>query len=173
MDARDLLLDVYGRVPEEIATAVDGLDAEALATILEPGTNSIGWLVWHLTRVEDAHIAELVEQDQVWTTGDWAARFGVDPDPTNSGYGHTPEQVAAIRPDGAEALTGYHAAVSARTRAYLEGLTAEALDEVIDERWDPPVTLGVRLVSIVDDEIQHAGQAAYARGLLEARRASV
>jgi uncharacterized damage-inducible protein DinB len=172
MDARDLLIDLFGRVPEEIATAIDGLDAATLTAIPEPGTNSIGWLIWHLTRVEDAHIAELVEQDQVWTDGDWAGRFGVDPDPENSGYGHTAEQVAAIRPDSVDALTGYYAAVSARTRTYLEGLTADALDRVIDERWDPPVTLGVRLVSIVDDEIQHAGQAAYARGLLDARGSS-
>jgi hypothetical protein len=172
MDARDLLIDIFGRVPEEISTAVDGLDAATLATIPEPGTNSIGWLVWHLTRVEDAHIAELVEQDQIWTGDGWADRFGVDADPENSGYGHTPEQVAAIRPDGVDALTGYYGAVAARTRTYLEGLTAADLDRVIDERWDPPVTLGVRLVSIVDDEIQHAGQAAYARGLIEARRAS-
>jgi uncharacterized damage-inducible protein DinB len=169
MDARDLLLDIFGRVPEEIATAIDGLDAETLTTIPEPGTNSIGWLIWHLTRVEDAHIAELVDEDQVWTTGDWAARFGVEPDPENSGYGHTAEQVAAIRPDSAAALTGYYDAVAARTRTYLGGLTPDALDRIVDERWDPPVTLGVRLVSIVDDEIQHAGQAAYARGLLEAR----
>jgi uncharacterized damage-inducible protein DinB len=173
MDARDLLIDIFGRVPEEIATAIDGLDAETLAEIPEPGTNSIGWLVWHLTRVEDAHIAELVEEDQVWTTDGWADRFGVEADPENSGYGHTAEQVAAIRPDGADALSGYYGAVAARTRRYLEGLTPDELDRIVDERWDPPVTLGVRLVSIVDDEIQHAGQAAYARGLLEARRASV
>ena len=170
MDARDLLIEIYGRVPDEIATAIDGLDADALAAIPEPGTNSIGWLVWHLTRVEDTHLAELIDEEQVWTTGDWAARFGVPPDPANSGYGHTPEQVAAIRPESAEALTGYYEAVSARTRAYLAGLTADALDEVVDERWDPPVTRGVRLISIVDDEVQHAGQAAYARGLLDARR---
>jgi uncharacterized damage-inducible protein DinB len=170
MDARDLLLDLYGRVPEEVATAVEGLDAEALRTAPEPGTNTIGWLVWHLTRVEDGHIAELMDADQVWTTGDWAGRFGLEPDPHDSGYGHTPEQVAAVRPDSAEALTGYHAAVAERTRAYLSGLSADDLDEVIDERWDPPVTRGVRLISIVDDEIQHAGQAAYARGLLDARR---
>ena len=39
------------------------------------------------------------------------------------------------------------------------------LDRVIDENWDPPVTLGVRLVSILDDDAQHVGQAAYLRGL--------
>ena len=39
-------------------------------------------------------------------------------------------------------------------------------DRVVDRTWDPPVTLGVRLVSILDDDTQHAGQAAYVRGLL-------
>lgn len=171
MDVRDLLTEIYGRVPEEIATAVGGLDAAALAAIPEPGTNSIGWLVWHLARVEDSHIAELVEEPQVWVTGDWGPRFGIASDPENTGYGHDADEVAAIRPDGAEALTAYHDAVAARTRAYLGDLTAEELDRIVDERWDPPVTLGVRLVSIVDDEIQHAGQAAYARGVLAARGA--
>lgn len=169
MDVSELLIEIYGRVADEIATAVEGLDADQLRAIPEPGTNSIGWLVWHLTRVEDSHIAELIEEPQLWETGDWASRFGVDPDPANSGYGHTPEQVAAIRPDGPDALTDYYAAVAARTRPYLAGLSAADLDRIVDERWDPPVTLGVRLVSIVDDEIQHAGQAAYARGVLDAR----
>ena len=169
MDVRDLLIEIFGRVPDEITTAIDGLGVSALTTIPEPGTNSIGWLVWHLTRVEDAHIAELVEEEQIWVSGDWGPRFGIASDPSNSGYGHTADEVAAIRPDGTDALTGYAAAVATRTRAYLEGLAPEDLDRIVDERWDPPVTLGVRLVSIVDDEIQHAGQAAYARGVLEAR----
>src|SRR6185312_12774757 len=103
---------------------------------------------------------------QLWTTGDYAARIGIEPDPENSGYGHTPEQVAAIRPDSAEVLLDYFGAVSERTRTYLQGLTAADLDRIIDERWDPPVTLGVRLVSIADDEVQHGGQANYARGIL-------
>ena len=169
MDARELLIDIFGRVPEEIDTALGDLDAEALATIPEVGTNSIGWLIWHLTRVEDAHIAELVEQEQIWVTADWGPRFGITSDPDNSGYGHTPDEVASVRPESADALRGYYGEVATRTRAYLDGLTPADLDRIVDERWDPPVTLGVRLVSIVDDEIQHAGQAAYARGLLEAR----
>ena len=48
----------------------------------------------------------------------------------------------------------------------LEGLSPADLDRIVDRRWDPPVTLGVRLVSIADDCLQHAGQAAYVRGLL-------
>ena len=122
--------------------------------------------MWHLTRVEDSHVAELLEADQLWATGDWAARFGLDPDPSNTGYGHSPEEVAAVRPDGAGALGDYLEAAHARTCGFLEGLAPGDLDRIVDDNWDPPVTMGVRLVSIVDDCLQHVGQAAYVRGLL-------
>ena len=96
----------------------------------------------------------------------WPARFGLESDPDDTGYGHRAEQVAHVRPDGAEVLIGYYEAVAARTAELLAGASAADLDRVVDERWDPPVTLGVRLVSIADDDIQHAGQAAYIRGIL-------
>ena len=167
MDVRDLLIELFDRIPDEIAVAVDGIDADLLVQRPEPGANTIAWLVWHLTRVQDHHVSELLERDQVWVTGDWPARFGLDPDPDNTGYGHDAEDVARIRPDGVDALVGYYEAVAAQTRTLLDSITADDLDRVVDERWDPPVTLGVRLVSVADDDIQHAGQAAYARGLLE------
>jgi hypothetical protein len=113
-------------------------------------------------------MAELVESDQLWATGDWAGRFGLDADPHNTGYGHDPDEVATVRPDGPDALVGYYEAVSARTAGYLRGLSADDLDRVVDRNWDPPVTLGVRLVSIADDCLEHVGQANYVRGLLEA-----
>jgi uncharacterized damage-inducible protein DinB len=170
MDVAGLLAEVYGRVEDEVRGAVQGLSAEQLATPPEPGANTVGWLVWHLIRVEDSHIAELIDgAEQLWASGPWAASFGLEPDPGNSGYGHTPDDVLAVRPEGADALLAYFRAVRERTAAYLAGVTAADLDEVVDRRWDPPVTLGVRLVSIVDDEVQHAGQAAYVRGLLDRR----
>lgn len=169
MDVADLLADLFGRVDDEVHGAIDGLTAEQLVTAPEPGANTIGWLVWHLTRVEDSHLAEVLEQDQLWVDGPWAASFGLAPDPENHGYGHAAADVLTVRPTGADALEAYYRAVRERTSAYLATLTPPDLDRVVDERWDPPVTLGVRLVSIADDEIQHAGQAAYARGLLERR----
>ena len=169
MDAIDVLREAFGRVPEHVRGAADGLDADALATAVEPGANTIGWLLWHLTRVEDSYVAGLTGQKQVWEEGDWAAGFGMVPDPLQHGYGHTPEQVAGVRPTGPDAVVGYHAAVAERTEAYLQTLSADDLDVVIDRNWDPPVTLGVRLVSIVDDQVQHAGQAAYVRGVLDRR----
>ena len=64
-------------------------------------------------------------------------------------------------------LLAYSRAVGARTHDYVAGLSDGDLDRAVDEGWNPPVTLGVRLVSIVGDSLQHAGQAAYVRGLLE------
>jgi uncharacterized damage-inducible protein DinB len=165
----EAFIELFGRVAEHVRGVVDGLTPDDLAWSPAPGANSIGWLVWHLTRVQDDHIADLLGEEQLWTTGPWAARFGLTPDPDNTGYGHTAADVEAVRPENAEALVSYYDAVAARTEAFLDRLTADELDRVVDERWDPPVSMGVRLVSIADDDIQHAGQAAYLRGLLATR----
>jgi uncharacterized damage-inducible protein DinB len=167
MDVRSLLLELFDRIPQHIEDAVIGLHPDLLSTPPAPGANTVGWLVWHLTRVQDHHVSELLGEPQVWETGDWPKRFGVPPDPHNTGFGHSPEEVASIQPESPDALIEYYDAVASRTRGLLEGLSEADLDRVVDERWDPPVTLGVRLVSIADDDIQHAGQATYVRGLLE------
>jgi hypothetical protein len=166
MDIPALLLETYGRIPPLAQDAVDGLTAEQLVTAPAPGTNTIGWLVWHLTRIQDHHMAELMKTDQVWTSGDWAKRCGLVADPSDTGYGHKPDQVLAVRPDGPDVLLEYLDVVHARTCTMLEALDADDLDVVVDRRWDPPVTMGVRIVSIADDCLQHVGQAAYVRGLL-------
>ena len=169
MELNELLIDLFERVNEHVHEAVDGLDSEALTTSLEPGANPIGWMVWHLIRVQDDHIAEILGEEQVWVTGNWASRFGVASDPNNTGYGHSVKEVTSIRPDGADALIEYYDAVAARTHRMLQTLTPTDLDRIVDARWDPPVTLGVRLISIADDDIQHAGQASFARGILDRR----
>ncbi|MEU4557057.1 DinB family protein [Actinoplanes sp. NPDC023936] len=166
MDAKDILIEAHGRLPELVDTAVRDLTPEQLRWSPKPGANPIGWLVWHLTRVQDDHVAELLEADQVYLTGDWAPRFGLKADPSDSGYGHSAQQVAAVAPQSWQVLADYYGAVHARTLEFLQNLSPDDLDRVIDERWDPPVTLGVRLVSVIDDDAQHAGQAAYVRGLL-------
>jgi len=167
MDIAALLDELYGRIPPLARAAVDGLDPEALVAAPAPGANTIAWLVWHSARVQDHHVGEVMDTDQVWPSGDWAARFGLDPDPQNTGYGHTAADVASVRPVDGAALVDYLDAVQARTVAWLRDLEAEDLDRIVDTRWDPPVTLGVRLVSVADDSLQHVGQAAYVRGLLD------
>ena len=166
MDVAPLLLDLYGRIPPLAHQAVEGLDTDALTAAPGPGANTIAWLIWHLARVEDSHVTEVTGGDQVWAGGDWAVRTGLDPDPANTGYGHGPDEVARVRPEGADVLLGYLDAVHSRTIAFLTTLAPGDLDRIVDRRWDPPVSLGVRLISIADDCLQHAGQAAYVRGLL-------
>ena len=169
MEPHEVLIDLFERITEHVHEAVDGLDTAALCTPPEPGANPIGWLVWHLTRVQDHHISEILEQDQEWISGKWSTRFGVAADANNTGYGHSWKDVMSIRPESAETLIEYYEAVAARTRALLATTTANDLDRIVDKRWDPPVTLGVRLISIADDDIQHAGQATYVRGILDRR----
>lgn len=166
MDVASLLLELYSRIPPLARRAVSGVDLDRLTEPPSPGANTIAWLVWHLARVQDHHVAELLGADQIWVGGDWARRFGLDPDPSNTGYGHSVEEMAAVRPETPETLLEYLDAVDGRTRTMLEGLVAADLDRIVDRRWDPPVTLAVRLVSVADDSLQHAGQAAYVRGLL-------
>ena len=167
VDVSGLLLELYGRIPPLARHAVDGLDVERLVQRPAHGANTIAWLLWHTARVQDDHVAEILGADQLWAHGDWARRFGLDPDPSNTGYGHSAEEVATVRPERPEVLLQYLDAVDARTREMLANLAPADLDRIVDRRWDPPVTLGVRLVSIADDGLQHVGQAAYARGLME------
>lgn len=165
MDVADLLLDLYGRVSPLARRAVSGLDTDQLCRVPAEGANSIGWLVWHLARVQDHQLGEVFEGEQVWVNNDWARSFGLDPDPSNLGYGHSAADVATVRPESDAALLDYLDAVEARTRELLEPLTPSDLDRVVDERYDPPVTVGVRLISVADDCLQHVGQANYLRGM--------
>jgi len=169
MDVSDIFDEAFGRLPSIVRSAVDGLSAEQLASPPSPGANSIGWLVWHLTRVQDDHVAELIDEEQIWASGDWAPQFGLRADPSNTGYNHDAHEAAAVRPQSSEALVGYYDAVAARTMSYIATLSAADLDRVVDASWDPPVTLGARLVSVASDDLQHAGQASYVRGLLARR----
>jgi uncharacterized damage-inducible protein DinB len=166
MNVSEVLIEAFDRIPELVRSAVEGLTPDQLRWAPVPGANSIGWLVWHLTRTQDVHLAEITGGDQVWVEDGWAERFGLKPDPANTGYGHTTAEIATVRPESAEALIAYHDAVATRTNELLRDLTPDALDRIVDDSWDPPVTLGVRLISVINDDDQHAGQAAYVRGLL-------
>ena len=167
MNALDVLRDLFGRVETNVHSAVEGLDEAALTHRVGGSANSIAWLVWHLTRVQDDHVADVAGTEQVWTAQGWAPRFALPFETEATGYGQGSDEVAAVRAD-ADLLLGYYDAVHERTLQYLGEIDEDDLDRVVDRRWDPPVTLGVRLVSVADDDIQHAGQAAFVRGVLDA-----
>jgi uncharacterized damage-inducible protein DinB len=169
MECRDLVIDGLGRVEEDLGRTLGGLTGEQLVFRPHEQANSIGWLAWHLTRVQDDHVSELAGAPQAWVADGWHARFGRPADTADTGFGHGPDQVASIRPDGPQLLIEYYAAVHRRTLEYLRSVTCDEMDRVIDTNWDPPVTVGVRLISVVNDCTQHVGQMAYIRGLIEAR----
>ncbi|MEU7048500.1 DUF664 domain-containing protein [Streptomyces eurythermus] len=171
MHAKDILIDGYGRIREEVHAVLDGLGPEELHHRPAPDANSVAWLVWHLTRVQDDHIADAFDLDQVWLAQDWQKRFGLGLPRHDTGYGHTPAQVAKVRVESAGLLTGYYDAVHEQTLGMLRTLAAKDLERIVDERWDPPVSLGVRLVSVLSDDLQHVGQAAYLRGLVQSAAA--
>ncbi|MEU4602097.1 DinB family protein [Kribbella sp. NPDC023972] len=165
MDTSELLIDAYGRIQEEVHAVVDGLDEKTLAARPNDTANSIAWLIWHLTRIQDDHLADAGGYEQVLTADGWYDRLGLPFDPTDTGYGHTSDHVAQVQLS-AEQLIGYYDAVHVRTIEYLKTVTDEGLDRIVDRRWTPPVTLGVRLVSVIGDDLEHVGQAAYLKGLL-------
>lgn len=166
MDIGDVLVDAFGRVQEATHGAVDGASRAVLTYRPDADANSIAWLVWHLTRIQDDHVADVAGVEQRWTAGGWYDRFGLAFPPEAHGYGQTSDEVGLVDVDG-ELLRGYFDSVHAVTIRYVTGLCSADLDRIVDERWDPPVSLGVRLVSVIDDDIAHAGQAAYIRGLAE------
>ena len=170
MNWQQLMTDGYGRIMEVLQRALDGLTQEELDRRPDPDCNSIGWLAWHLTRVQDDHIADLEGEEQLWIRDGWCDRFGRPTDPSDVGWGHTPEQVAAFRSPDAETLLAYHGAVSERTKQFFATLSEADLDRELNEpRYQPLPTVGVRIISVMSDNLQHAGQAAYLRGLFRGK----
>jgi len=163
---QELLRDSFTRLVEQVDELTDGLTEDQAGYRPAPNANSIAWLIWHSARVlDDQGLAPIAGIEQVWTSEKWMDRFGLDLPRDDTGYGHSPEDVAKVRAP-AELLGGYYHAVHKLTLDYVAGVTAEELTRIVDRRWDPPVTASVRLVSIINDCTQHLGQAAYLRGIL-------
>lgn len=166
MTSAQLLIDAFDRVRETVRDVLDGLDDDQLTHRVDADANSVAWLVWHLTRVQDDHVAGVADVEQAYTAQDFAERFGFSFDDGDIGYGHSSADVAEVRA-GAGLLRAYHDAVHQQTVDYVATLTDDDLPRVVDSAWTPQVTLAVRLVSVVNDTTQHAGQAAFVRGILD------
>jgi len=168
MISAELLVDGFGRIRETVADVLSGLTPEQLAYRIDADANPVSWLIWHLTRIQDDHIAKGFGAVQVWSSGSWAKRFGLPEGTMETGYGHTTGQVAAVGSATASAplLADYHEATYAQTVRLVSAVTDAGLDRVVDTRWTPAVTLGIRLVSVLNDGIMHVGQATYAHGVI-------
>lgn len=164
MLSNEVLIEAFGRIQGIVHSVLDGASVELLTYRPDAEANTIAWLVWHLARGQDDHIADLAGEEQVWISGGWVDRFDLPFGPGATGYGQSAEDVAGVRVD-AELLAHYYDAVHARTVDYLSTLRDADYPRIVDRSWNPPVTLAVRLVSILADDLQHVGQASYVRGL--------
>jgi hypothetical protein len=170
MDTHELLIDAFHRLSALVRRHAEGADDHLLHTRLDADANPLAWLLWHTIRVQDVQVAELAGREQVWTAQGWVDRFALPLEPDDHGYGHQREQVASVRVQDPGLLIGYQDAVNAMIDDYLAEVGAEELARIVDDRYHPPVTAGVRLVSILGDAWQHLGQAGYLRGFLERAR---
>ncbi|WP_275571920.1 mycothiol transferase [Mycolicibacterium vanbaalenii] len=163
--ARELLRDSFTRLIEHVDDLTENLTDEVAYYRPTPQANTTAWLIWHSARIQDAQLCDIAGIEQVWFRDGWVDRFALDLPRDAHGYGHTPEDVAKVRAS-AQLLAGYYHAVHKLSLEYVASVSADELARVVDERWTPPVTASVRLVSIIDDAAQHLGQAAYIRGLV-------
>jgi hypothetical protein len=170
MEWQDLIIDGFGRVLELLEPALEGLSQADLDHQPKADCNSIGWIVWHLTRVQDSQIADLTKEEQVWVKDKWYARFNRAADPVDTGSGHGPEEVAAFSSPPSPVLLEYYRATLEQTKRYLLTQSLSGLDRQLDEPWyQPPPTLGVRIISVMADCLQHSGEVGYLRGLIKGK----
>lgn len=165
MNVANLLTDAISRPTAAITRALEGLSAEQLNAHPAGHDNSIAWLVWHIGREIDVQVEHLGGQE-VWKNQGFRERFNLGEIGDSVGYGHSSEEARSLVIEDKELLVEYVKATEAAYVDYVSSLSPEDLDEVVDTRWDPPVTRGARLVSMIDDAAQHAGQVAYAAGQL-------
>ncbi len=166
MESARLVLDALGRVRDMVRDTLKDLSSEEL---LVPPKPHIAWLVWHLSRVQDANFSGLMERPQLWIADGWHARFDMPPDPKDygSGHRHTPAQVDAFTVTDKQLLLDYIDTVFARTKSYLSTVTNADLNRVLDEpQYQPRPTLSIRLTSVINCNTRHAGQIEYLRGLI-------
>ena len=165
MEWIDILTDGYNRVPEYVGRILDGLTYDDMKWMPSKDSNPIGWSIWHGIRGMDAQIASLAGTEQLYIKDGWARKFNRPADAGDTGFGDGPAEVAAFEPPDASVLLGYTEASVKRAIEYMNTLTSKDLDRELGGHWTPPPTVGVRLVSIMEDAVIHAAEAAYARGL--------
>lgn len=170
MEWSELIVDGYDRLPDVMKEVLAGLSMADLDWQPHRDCNSLGWTAWHLTRVQDSQIAELMGEQQLWIRDGWYKKFKRPADPEDTGYEHTAEQVRAFGSPSVKVQLDYLRAVVGRTKQYLASLSPSDLDRELNEPWQQPLpTVGVRVVSVVADCHRHAGEVSYIRGLLKTK----
>jgi hypothetical protein len=107
--------------------------------------------------------------EQLWIKDGWHERFHRKPDPNETGWGHSFEEVGKFRVLDIQMLLDYHRAVMKTSIGYLNRLSEEELERECPASWQPGTTapVSLRIIGNINDCFQHVGQAAYVRGLIQ------
>ena len=163
MTLNEFIVDALDKENGFLLEALDGLGPDELAWQPAADANSIGWILWHMVRVEDMWIQFFAQfQTELWETEGWHEKIGL---PTrDNGFGHTAEQVNNFPGVDLGEFLRYRASVRQATLAYLDTLTPEDMERVPRERR-PEMSLGAMFRQIIGEMYQHVGHIAYLRGL--------
>jgi uncharacterized damage-inducible protein DinB len=169
MKWQQLITDSFQRQGQELEKAVTGLSEDDLNRQPAPDNNSIGWLVWHVIRSLDRNLSPLMGEEQLWIKEKWHARFGREPDPGETGFGHTVEQAKSFKSPEAKVIMDYHQAIFSRFMAYVNGGLNEKdlAREVIIPTLKITRTVEQIIVAELWHTAHHVGQAGYIRGLIK------
>jgi hypothetical protein len=149
---------------DELKGKLKGLVDSELRWQASLESNTIIWLVWHMARVEDIWINQVVsEGETVWDSQGWAGKTGVHLD--GNGFGHTPDDVRAFPDCDVNTLVEYFDAVREGSFSVIDGLSDE---DIASERVrrDSPITIGWILGHVLVEESQHVGHVGFIRGMI-------
>lgn len=159
------LFSAFDEFFTELKRALEGINDEEAYTQPSPGSNPIGWLVWHMARVEDHWINGMFcGNEHQWTRGGWDKKFGMPSE--GNGARLSIEQVMAMPRIGLTDLIAYYDAVRAETSQVIRSLTDEQLAKSIEHPRKGPITGSWIIGHVIVEESQHAGQVAMIRGIL-------
>ncbi|WP_328460958.1 DinB family protein [Streptomyces sp. NBC_00448] len=166
-----LSLGLFRRMRADYAGAVEGIGPAALAWQVSPTSNTIGWLAWHIARVQDRNLSELTGAPQLWVAEGWAARFGRPADPSDTGFGHSAQQAAAFRTPNSNLLPAYQVTAHALAERYLAAAPDGDLTRVVDSpTLGNAHTVEERLRGLITDSFAHLGQIGLLRSLVPGHR---
>jgi hypothetical protein len=166
MDSGALLKDLLDRNEGYVLPGFAKLTDAELRQRVTAGANPIGWLMWHMARVQDRAVAGMVGIDQRWIADGWHAKFGMGADPEQRGNGDSSDEVTAFAAS-AQVLVDYYAAVREQTNAFLDGLDADDPERQVPGFGAATVSLAQRVPGLILEAVQHGGQIAYVRGLVQ------
>ncbi|PKB81373.1 MAG: hypothetical protein BZY88_06720 [SAR202 cluster bacterium Io17-Chloro-G9] len=163
MTLNEFIVDAFEKEQGFLLDAVQDLTPEELRWRAGPEANPIGWILWHMLRVEDMWFQFFIQrQTEIWDRDGWNEKFGL---PTrDNGFGHTQEQVADFPALDLQELLRYGQAVRQGTLDYLKTLGPDDYSQVPREQR-PEMSVGAVFRQVIGEVYQHQGHIAYLKGL--------